>query len=328
MDSIFAAIGQYFWQTILYSCIIALIIEAIIRISRIKQPLLEIKLRSLSLWLPIIYLPLLYLIYPARNSAEFRHTALFDSNQWLELRIWGDLALWHIAAEAAGITVIFFIVRELVPLLGYWFGEEPDLPALTPGQLPAVDIALEHLIKATRQPAPEIWISSEPAPAIYTLKRRALVISKSAIELLDTDELEAALAHEFAHLSKENALRGRLLLTLRLLMFYNPVALLVYHRIDYDTERLCDEMAVSFTGRRLALASGLLKILRRASDSSGRKTKISLYTAPMEERAHLALGRERAARLLRSAASPATNHANKQLAVTAGLLMALLSFIV
>ena len=333
MDFLLSTIGQYFWQTILHSCLIAIIIEVIIRSSRIRQPSFQIKLRSLSLWLPIVYLPTLYFAYPPRANAQFRlQAALFDSNQWLGLRLWGDFALWHLAAATVAVTVIFFLLRELVPIIQYWFRRKPALPVMTPGQFPGLDTSLARLVKVTGLPAPEVLISTEAAPAVYTVGRRTLVLSRSAIHLLDADELEAVIAHELAHFTRGASLMGLIYLALRLLMFYNPAALLVFHRINHDTERLCDDLAVSFTGKRLALVSGLLKILQdTAPDQPAALTNKwwSTFSAnSLEDRAHLALAQERAARILNSAPASAVPFQNRRVAVAAALLMVLLFFVV
>ncbi|MBF8296997.1 MAG: peptidase BlaR1, partial [Bacteroidetes bacterium] len=128
--------------------------------------------------------------------------------------------------------------------------------------------------------------------------------SMSAIELLDIEELEAVIAHELAHFTREPLVIGRICLALRFLMFYNPVALLVYHRINNDTEKLCDDLAVSFTGKRLALVSGLLKILKHTtgktpdSQSDELRQWHSFTAKAFENQAHLALAKERAERIL------------------------------
>src|SRR3990170_8916238 len=99
MDFLLSSIGQYLGQTILHSLVIALIVEVIMRSSHIQEPLLQIKFRSLSLLLPALYLPILYFSDPSRTSAYFRQqVALFDSNQWLSLRLWGGVFLWRLVA--------------------------------------------------------------------------------------------------------------------------------------------------------------------------------------------------------------------------------------
>jgi len=74
-------------QSILHSFLIAIIVEVVLMSSRVREPLLQIKFRALSLWLPVCLPAMLYLLNPSRAGMDFRrHTALFDSNQWLGLQ--------------------------------------------------------------------------------------------------------------------------------------------------------------------------------------------------------------------------------------------------
>ena len=122
MDFLLSSVGQYLWQTILHSLLIALIVEVIMRSSHIQEPLLQIKFRSLSLLLPVLYLPVLYFSDPLRDSAYFRQqVALFDSNQWLSVRLGGGVFLWHLVAVVVAVTITFFLVKELAPIIRYGF---------------------------------------------------------------------------------------------------------------------------------------------------------------------------------------------------------------
>ena len=334
MDFLLSSTGQYLGQTILHSFLIALIVEVVMKSSHIQEPLLQIKFRSLSLWLPIVYLPILFFLYPPRASAYFRQqVALFDSNQWLGVRLGGGVFLWHLVAVMVAVTVFFFIVRELIPAIRYGFSRRPPLPVLEKGQFPELDSVLANLVKKMSMPEPEVLLSGETAPSVYTLGRRGLVLSMSAIEILDIDELEAVIAHELAHFTKETLLIGRICLVLRFLMFYNPVALLVYHRINHDIEKVCDDLAISFTGKRLALVSGLLKILRHATagasahQTAGQGWWRSPIANTFENKAHLALVKERAERILHGKPVSIAHYQNSRVAITAGLLMALLFFV-
>ena len=335
MDFLLSNIGQYLSQTILHSLLIALIVEAVMRSSHIQEPLLQIKFRSLSLLLPVLYLPVLYFSDPSRTSADFRRqVALFDSNQWLSLRLWGGVFLWHLVAVMVVLTVAFFLVKELVPVIRYILSSRHPLPVLEKGRFPELDALLANMAKKRGIPEPEVLLSWELTPSVLTLGRRGLVLSNSAIEILDIDELEAVIAHELAHFALEPLLIGLICLTLRFFMFYNPVALLVYHRINNDTEKFCDDLAITFTGKRLALISGLLKILRHttAGTSPGRTAEQrwwhSLTVNTFENRAHLALVKERAERILHGEKVSVITYQNQRIAITAGLLMALLFFVV
>ena len=335
MDFLISDIGQYLWQTILHSFLITIIVEVIMRSGHIQEPLLQIKFRSISLWLPILYLSIIYFSYPLRAGSLFhQQVAIFDSNQWLSLRLGGGVVFWHLAAVMVALTVAFFLVRELVPVIRYGFDRRLALPVMVKGQFPEVDSLLGSLAKKMGIPEPKILVSAETVPSVYTLGRKTLVLSLSVLRILDIEELEAVIAHELAHFTREALVISRVGLVLQCLVFYNPVALLVYHRINNDTEKFCDDLASSFTGKRLALVSGLLKILRHTTEEASgsqnaeRRRGLLLTVNTFENRAHLALAKERAERILHSEKVKAVPYQNQRIAITAGLLMVLLFFVV
>ena len=324
-----SGIGQYFSQTILHSFVTALVVEAIMKSDLIREPSLQIKMRSLSLWLPVIYLPVLFIAYPSRTSEQFHQAALFDSNQWLGLQLTGPVYLWHMFAALLAFTAAFFAVKELYPAIRYAAGNSPSQPALQRGQFIQLDSLLDNLRLKKEISGVTVLMSGDTAPIVYTAGRKKLVLSKAAIELLDSEELEAVIAHELAHFSLWVLLLGRINLTLRFLMFYNPVALLVFHRINNDTEKLCDDLAILRTGFRLALVSGLLKIFKgTAGNTDPGEKKLALSTSRLESRAHLALVKERAQRMMRNKDISSFSRGNWLVAVTASLLMVLLFFVV
>ena len=100
-------------------------------------------------------------------------------------------------------------------------------------------------------------------------RRPRVVISRSAVELLDRDELAAALAHELAHLERRDPTLSWALMGARALMWFNPGVQVLVRAIARDAERIADERAGQACGDRLALASGLLK-LYRATEGRGR----------------------------------------------------------
>ena len=335
MDFLNSGLGQYIVQTVFHSVIIAIVVESMISVWHIQEPFPQIKFRLLVLLLPVLYLPFYYLLYPPRTGAHFHgEVALVDFSQWLGLRLGGGIATWHLFVALLALTTVFFLIKEAIPGVRYYFGHRPSFPVIEEGQFPKLDSVLASLSKVRGLPMPAMLLSAEDTPVVYSLGRRALVLSASTINLLDSEELEAVIVHELAHLIRQASGINRLLLALRFLMFYNPVALLIFRRIINDNEKLCDDIAVSFTGRRLALGSGLLKIFRHktvgsspalAVTSTGR---LSPRISTLENRARRELVKERVERLLQPDKARDAPYQNFRVALTAGLLVALLFFVV
>jgi Zn-dependent protease with chaperone function len=87
-----------------------------------------------------------------------------------------------------------------------------------------------------------------------------ILLSERLLAELKPRELEAAVAHEVAHLAARDT---RLLLCaglLRDVVAWNPLAHFAYRRLRTDRELEADRRAAALTGRPLAVASSLLRI--------------------------------------------------------------------
>ena len=264
---------QYLVQTVFHSLVIALVIEGVMGLWRVREPSSQVRFRFLALLLPVVFFPLYSLAYPQRLGMDFhKGVALIDSDQWLGLGLasglGGGVTIGHLFWAVLVLTTLLFAIKEGIPSLRYYLWSRPVLPPIGRGQFPKLDAALAGLALATSYPGPTVLLSPEDSPVVHSLGHQAIVVSASAIEMLDREELEAVLAHELAHLKEQDSLLTKASLAFRFFMFYNPVAFLVFRRIVSDREKICDDMAVSFTGKRLALASGLLKVFRRGTASS------------------------------------------------------------
>ena len=333
MDFLSSTIGQYIVQATLHSVIIAIVVEAMLRLWDVQQPYLQIRFRLLDLLLPVICLPLYFLLYPPRAEAYFREqVALIDFNEWLQLRLWGYLEVWHLLAALLALTTAYFIIREAIPSLRHYFGYRHSLPDLTPGQFPKLDMILKKLAQVKGFPRPRVLISPEDTPIVHTLRHYALVLSPTTINMLDDDELEAVIAHELAHLTRQAYGISQASLVLRFLMFYNPVALLIFRHIINDNEKKCDDIAIRATGKRLALASALFKISRRISSASvptsNGQGRIPQRVSALEHWTYRELIKERVERLVHPAQPGNIAWPNFRVFFTGGLLVALLFFVV
>jgi beta-lactamase regulating signal transducer with metallopeptidase domain len=80
------------------------------------------------------------------------------------------------------------------------------------------------------------------------------------VEHLDSQELEAWLMHELAHVRRHHYLLNWVALILRDAFFYLPTSRIAYRQFHYEKELVCDELVVQATRRPLALASALTKV--------------------------------------------------------------------
>ncbi len=324
-------LGHYLAQAVVYSLVTVAVVEGMISIWHIHEPSPQIKLRFLALLLPVLCPPLYYLLYPPRNVFYFReHIALIDLNKWLGLPLGGGIAVWHLFAAMLAITTGIFLIKELLPTIKHYLERRPSLPVIEKGQFPKIETALANLSKT--MPAPTVLLSPEDTPVAYSTRHRAVVVSAPTIDLLDSDELEAVIAHEVAHLSRQLIGINRVLLTLRFLLFYNPIALLVFRRIINDGEKLCDDIAIRLSGKQLSHTSGLLKMFRYsavdASPSDTAERQPQSRATSLGNTACWTLIRERVERIMHHDEAGSILYQDLRVAITGVMMAALLFFVV
>lgn len=209
----------------------AMVVETLALMWRDDEPQRRIRLRLVAL--SASFLPALDLIAPVRRQEWFEERwALLSGRHWAELTI-------------AGVgTYSIFLVAFCAA---------------------GVALFVLDLIRIVRSPPMD-----EMAPVILC-RRGEVVVTARARELLDAEELEAAIAHEEAHLRFRDPQLRWVLMGVRALQLFNPVVQLLVRAIARDEERRADDAVAN----RLALASAILKLYRAAPGAG---------TAVIEER--------------------------------------------
>jgi hypothetical protein len=95
------------------------------------------------------------------------------------------------------------------------------------------------------------------------IDRTAIVVSSGTVDRLADAALEAAIAHELAHLARRDPLTGWWLMAARTLQAFNPVVQIVARQAIQDLERRAD-IAVTAQGRSGALAEAVRRLSRAA----------------------------------------------------------------
>ena len=267
---------EYGAQSLLHAFVAALAIEALLRVWRARAPDDRLALRALGLCQPLAVTPVLFFLAPQRSGEEFHDAwALFASRRWDEIRLAGvGLVEWGVLAAAALGLALFLM--DLLPLLS---GRRRSLPPPAPPPDALVE-ALHEIAGARAAPALHFLDARGCALFCAGVLRPALVVSRGALELLDPEELRAALAHELAHLARRDPALSWLLMAFRGALFFNPVAQVVARALARDAEWSADERAGA---DRLALASALLKLHRAGQGRAARPRRASPLAAALAE---------------------------------------------
>jgi hypothetical protein len=238
----------YLWQVALHSWVLGLTFY--VWAHRVRLPSGRTKRFLLAL---VLLLPMLTAAIPGRASVEFgERVAWLNSARVLAVPLLGGLRLYHVILLVGLLTMALTIWQELLPSLGRT--QRSTLKA--PDNL----LALVHAYPGWERcrvivsPLDSIMLATGGRPG-----RPKLIVSRGAIASFTGTELETVVAHEQAHWRPGRWLRSHALFVVRLLQFYNPVALWAFREYCVEVEIDCDAIAVSGRDPHV-LARVLLKI--------------------------------------------------------------------
>lgn len=250
--------GAFFVQSILHSAIAGVIVEVALKTWSIRNPRIRQRFLLLVVVFPLFSFPLYQAINPGRMSLSFRMEALFDSSRWLFLRPWGIGPVVGVAlALVCGFTSLVFLFQEFLPVIRHSFESrnaraETDRPGVE-------DPEAKRVIDMFPGRRPDLFVLDDEEAALFSTmgKSGAVFISRGLLRTLPPDQIQAAVAHEYAHVQRGRRPVLLVLFLLRALLFFNPVTLLVFRRIVQEDEKICDDYAAELTGRPGALAEAL-----------------------------------------------------------------------
>lgn len=161
---------------------------------------------------------------------------------------------------AYGATVLYFTTR-LLWRLHKTSTLRRHAHAINPGEYPL----LQHFLSDHPEPLDVLLSPSVSGPSIVGTLRPALLLPPGFLERTSATDLEAALAHEAAHLRRRDYAKNLLYEILTLPIAWHPLAWLTRTRIAESREILCDHLAAEFTYGPQAYARALLRLASQQS---------------------------------------------------------------
>ena len=169
---------------------------------------------------------------------------------------WRVLAPWLTALYFAG--VLGMVVRLLFALHGgrrLGLASEPaedaGLLATAAGRAKALGLRLTPAIAYCRRIA---------VPTVVGILRPMILLPASLATGLTTEQTEAILTHELAHIRRYDHLVNLLQRVIESALFFHPAVWYVSRRIRAERENCCDDLAVALGGRRYVYASSLVRL--------------------------------------------------------------------
>ena len=255
-------------QAFFHSLMAAAVAEIAVKSFGIRNPRSRQRLFLAIIVVPVVTVPAYLVAGPYRDSVPFRAGALFDSGRWLSLEVLGFLPVAAVLLVAFLVASLSFVFQELAPILFQTLHSSRPARAARDG---AGDPAVREALAPLSGPAPPVFIVEDDDLVIFstTGKNASITLSSGLAASLSVDQLRAALAHEMAHVARSRLPLLPAVFFLRIAMFFNPVVLMAFRRAVQEDERICDEMAVSLTGDRAALADTLRTLYLWPGDPGG-----------------------------------------------------------
>jgi Zn-dependent protease with chaperone function len=269
---------DYAAQSVIHALVAAVAIEALLKLWRARAPGDRLVLRLLGLGQPLLVTPALFLLAPQRGGEEFHDRwALFAARHWDDVRVAGASVL-HLGVAAGVALGLGLFLMDLLPLLP---GRRRALPrsAAAPADLAG---ALAEVAAARGIRPPVLHFLESRAIALFCARVRSpvLVVSRGTLDLLDPDELRAALGHELGHIEHRDPALSWALMAIRAALCFNPIAQVVARALARDAEWRADERAGS---DRLSLASALVKLHRFGLGRPGPARRTLPFAAALAE---------------------------------------------
>jgi Zn-dependent protease with chaperone function len=295
--------GMYAVQSVLHSAIASALVEGAFIAWGVRTPRVKQRFRFLVIFLPVAAFPVYQMIFPARGDVYFRLESLLDSNRWFYLNL-GGIPLFTVFVALLAISSLIFVIQEFLPILFHMVeqmrGDEVPIADEAVEETMALKVAkaLEGLpfdeedVEILNDEDLTIFSSTGLNPRIY--------LSTGVIKSFSPDHLQAAFAHEIGHIRRSRKPVLILAYILRICMFYNPIAMIVFRKLAQEEEEVCDDFAVALTGKPEALSQAVDMLRPSPEDynlDDGGSGKVGKIASTIEYYGHDALMKSRMVRI-------------------------------
>ena len=172
-----------------------------------------------------------------------------------------DDAVRRRIAGALPAVVVLWAVGVLVLSIRY-LGGFRMVRRLDGSARPTASDAVERLARLARRmritrPVRLLESTLVEVPTVVGWLRPAILLPVAAMGGLGAEQLEALLAHELAHIRRQDYLAGLLQSAVETVLFYQPAVWWVSHRMRVERELCCDDEAVAACGDPVRYARAL-----------------------------------------------------------------------
>lgn len=106
-----------------------------------------------------------------------------------------------------------------------------------------------------------LWLSSAiQSPMTIGFFKPVILIPLATINHLTTQQMEAVILHELAHIKRNDYLLNLMVTLAEVIFFFNPFSVLLVHAIRRERENSCDDLVLQFRYDPCTYASALLSL--------------------------------------------------------------------
>ncbi len=166
--------------------------------------------------------------------------------------------IWLVGTWTLGVLVL-----SLRPLIGWWYIRRLRRSGLTNVSDEirqtvaglAQRLRIQKLVSVFQSTLVEV-------PCVIGAWRPVILLPAAVLTGLTTDQLEAVLAHELAHIRRHDFVMNIIQTLVETLLFYHPAIWWLSSRIRQEREHCCDDQAVELLGDIAGYATMLLSVER------------------------------------------------------------------
>jgi Zn-dependent protease with chaperone function len=252
--------GMYIVQTVIHSALASILVECALLAWTIRTPQVKQWFRFIVIFLPIISFPLYQLMLPRRGDVYFRIESLLDSNRWFFIGQWGSVSMLAVFTFMLAITSVIFIVQELVPIFSQILEQQHAAEQSVPDEVETpMSRKVTKALKGLPLDESYIQIIDDEDLALFssTGLKPMIYVSTGLIEAFSTEHLHVAFAHEIAHIQRSKRPILIFAYILRVIVFFNPIAMIEFRRLAHEEEKVCDDIAIELTGKPEKLSEAI-----------------------------------------------------------------------
>lgn len=204
----------------------------------------------------------IYLVEAHQENAQI--TAMVWYMQWQQLvsglpKTTLESFINQNAAYISNIWFIGFFVFAIRYLLAYlWLVMQAS--RATQIQLPGICLdSIKSHMGITKRVVVKTSFQSG-SPFTMGLVKAAIFLPMAVVNALSTEEMEAILAHELAHIKRNDFILNLIAALVETILYYHPVVWWLQRQLAQYREEACDDEAMAFTQKPLVYAKALLKI--------------------------------------------------------------------